>query len=369
MDDTVPNFNGLSRPEIIPSGRPNHWIFTVRQIPLTLFGDLLFAVHPQSHFMLMKGPAPMLTSEDRVVRAETIVPHLLQTFVDYKADWSTVSDGDGLQAIAPWTWATDDTDLANAISSELKQPGAIEALCSVGTCSTEERGLLRDNWSRLIGSMMKILEKDARRARSRKGMAAALEELSINNTEGPLICYGCLRDRTALPALLKRCTGPRALTLAKAVNLTLPTGDGTSEGTMKPIRRLVVTGKDTPENLQLFFGPNWEYTIKASHEEARIEVLLDPPTGSPSYAMTANAGFGSDAPAWSPRPASEVESRKVAEVTEMQTCIRQHLGDRKEPTNDDMEAIVTPFGPACVESVLWVYHLAVKTMDRGVMPL
>ena len=70
---------------------------------------------------------------------------------------------------------------------------------------------------------------------------------------------------------------------------------------------MVVTGKDTADNMQLIFGPNWQRDEGEAFEEARLDVLLSPPRGSPSYAMTARQGFDIGAPAWSPRPASEAE--------------------------------------------------------------
>ncbi|KAH9842151.1 CBR-SET-14 protein [Teratosphaeria destructans] len=138
-------------------------------------------------------------------------------------------------------------------------------------------------------------------------------------------------------------TTEEAQALARSVNLTLPRGSGT-EGILKPVstvspypsysdahhihqvRRLVTTGKDTPENFRLLFGPDWERELEPVHEEARMEVLLDPPRGSPAYAMNAGLGVDDGAPAWSPRPASEVEQQKIADVREMQAVVREKVG-------------------------------------------
>jgi hypothetical protein len=42
-----------------------------------------------------------------------------------------------------------------------------------------------------------------------------------------------------------------------------------------PLRRLILTGQDTPEKMWLLFGPQYERTLKEDHENARIECLLD----------------------------------------------------------------------------------------------
>ena len=54
-----------------------------------------------------------------------------------------------------------------------------------------------------------------------------------------------------------------------------------------PLRRLVVAGKDTVDNMRLLFGPNWYRDVGRAHEDIRTEVLLNPPKGSSSEAVSA----------------------------------------------------------------------------------
>jgi hypothetical protein len=118
---------------------------------------------------------------------------------------------------------------------------------------------------------------------------------------------------------------------------------------------------DTPENLRLLFGPRWN--PDSHYEEGRLLVLMRPPRGSPSYAMSSKLD-DSSLP-WSPRPASETEKQTLQEVQDMQELIRKHLGSQKEPTSRDMQAILTTFGPNWVDK-LKVYQTAINAMDQGV---
>lgn len=63
-----------------------------------------------------------------------------------------------------------------------------------------------------------------------------------------------------------------------------------------PMRRLVVTGKDTPDNIVKFFGRNGKEQVEALQNEARFNVLLSPPQGSPSWAMSKRMNFDLNCP-------------------------------------------------------------------------
>lgn len=115
--------------------------------------------------------------------------------------------------------------------------------------------------------------------------------------------------------------------------------------------------------MQLLFGPQWQDSLSKTYDEVRAEVLLNAPRGSPAFVMAANLDKG--APAWSPRPPSESEQRKVDEVRRMQSKIRERVGAGKSPSNADMQAILMSFGANWVE-YLPLYTLAANTMDQGV---
>lgn len=77
------------------------------------------------------------------------------------------------------------------------------------------------------------------------------------------------------------------------------------------MRRLVVTGKDTPEHFRILFGVE---AVPGIHAECRKAVLMSAGTqeGSPSAMMS---GFWDQGcPTWSPRPANEAEKEAEEEV-------------------------------------------------------
>lgn len=117
--------------------------------------------------------------------------------------------------------------------------------------------------------------------------------------------------------------------------------------------------------MELFFGPNWK-SVEQHQDDARMQVLLNPPRGSPSYAV--NSPLDSGAPSWSPRPASDGEQRMVVEVRVMQNKIHSRVGSGRSPSNADMREILVSFGAAWPGKVP-IYTLALNTMDQGVAPL
>ncbi|KAK4217575.1 hypothetical protein QBC37DRAFT_277104 [Rhypophila decipiens] len=112
--------------------------------------------------------------------------------------------------------------------------------------------------------------------------------------------------------------GAEARDLAESIGLDLPTGilHDFKSGIKYPMRRLVVTGKDTPDNLRLLFGVE---EIPAIHAETRKEVLMAAMVteGSPMAIMTGIYDKG--CPRWSPRPASGEEKIEVEKQKDFTT--------------------------------------------------
>lgn len=115
--------------------------------------------------------------------------------------------------------------------------------------------------------------------------------------------------------------------------------------------------------MQLIFGPNWRSSL-GNYDEARIEILLDPPRGSPSYALNKQQGLF-DRLERSPRPATESEKQVITQVKEMQDVVRRKIGAGKSPSSSDMQVILSSYGPTWT-SHLQTYMLAINTMDQGV---
>lgn len=130
-----------------------------------------------------------------------------------------------------------------------------------------------------------------------------------------------------------------------------------------PIRRLIITGKDTPENFALLLGPRWK-TEEHTIEEQRLCIHLEPPPGSPYFTMFAAVDGDVPRPT-SLRPLSADEEAKLRKIRDLQAVVRSHLGDRKKVTNEDMVATLSSFGEAWAET-LPLYQIAINTMDQGV---
>ncbi len=128
------------------------------------------------------------------------------------------------------------------------------------------------------------------------------------------------------------------------------------------MRRLVLTGKDTPENLQFLLGREWKDQEDLINEQ-RILVLLSPPQGSPAYVLTSSRDEGAPAP--TPRPATAEEEQKIQTVRNLQTTLAARMGSRQTPSTADMQAVLSSFG-ANWDEMLPMYQLATNTMDQGV---
>ncbi|RYP70732.1 hypothetical protein DL771_005227 [Monosporascus sp. 5C6A] len=161
---------------------------------------------------------------------------------------------------------------------------------------------------------------------------------------------------------------PKAKSLASDIGLALPGPNDEFPGFAMLMRRLVVTGRDTPENLSLLFGQNKAGQLDECHKDTRLEVLLRPPPGSPMYVMAKSMGYDENCPPWTPREPSATEAQKIKEIRDMQETIRRHMGSRgvSNITSGDMrEILVSNFGNRWSQ-VMKVYQDAVNAMDQGV---
>lgn len=130
------------------------------------------------------------------------------------------------------------------------------------------------------------------------------------------------------------------------------------------MRRLIFAGKDNEENFQLLFGPNWAKDIEQMHREARIEILLDPPRGSPSYAFNSS----SDATYLGPRsvrPASGPEQEAIQEVRSFQAMIAEKYPQGTRIPSNAIGQFVSQLGADWAQKMPML-QLAQNTTDQGV---
>ncbi len=138
MEEKVRSFNNLPRPELTPSGLPNHWVFGVCHVEIYPHGDLVMAVHPQSSFLLQADRAQILSLGTAADKAEATIPCLLDAFITGAVDPQARQPTDP-PPFAPWTWSALDSETAEAIQNALRNHGVRPELCQVGICSAEER--------------------------------------------------------------------------------------------------------------------------------------------------------------------------------------------------------------------------------------
>ncbi|KAG6368943.1 hypothetical protein INS49_003161 [Diaporthe citri] len=103
-----------------------------------------------------------------------------------------------------------------------------------------------------------------------------------------------------------------ARALGDKLGLSFPNGSagGPESDFMYPIRRLVVTGQDTPSNMRLLFGTSSISNMTPYHEARRL-VLIDELSGVSSSAA---GNLDQGCPYWSPRPASREETEEIEKL-------------------------------------------------------
>ncbi|KAI0381176.1 hypothetical protein F5Y04DRAFT_289074 [Hypomontagnella monticulosa] len=160
---------------------------------------------------------------------------------------------------------------------------------------------------------------------------------------------------------------PQADILARNIGLTLPSRETELRGINFPMRRLVVAGEDTPENLSLFFGQS--NSIQGLHKDVRLEILLQPPPGSTMYALAVTRKLDEGCPPWKvPRGPSAAELLEVLEITDLQKEICSWMEARgiKDISMDDVSDILLgKFGDQWVTK-LPIYILALESLDLGI---
>ncbi|KAI9926370.1 hypothetical protein ASPWEDRAFT_176660 [Aspergillus wentii DTO 134E9] len=388
MEAAAEAFNKVPRVAKTPTGLPNHWFFSVRHVPLNPPGDLVHLVHPPSRLVHVEGPRQIGSLPSPDVKADAVVPLLLKAFI---TGTSTGPDGKplaGVKPTVPWTWGTNDVVLAKAVEDKLKSIGVREELCVVQTGNKEHEKISDECWSGFLSELTKqagLPNPEAGKvcgrcktggslkqcAKCKKEVYCSRECQTADWKQHKKICASLAGGAVSsvsssnLDAFAYYNNHahkvPEAQELAKSLNLTLPTGG--NEGLIKPVRRLIITGKDTIGNFQLLMGPQWRKIAGSMREEQRLDVLLRPQPGSPSYAL--HHQYDEDTPTWSPTPATTAENEKVQEIREMQDFIVSRVGPGKQPDKDEMRGILTAFGANWAEK-LGVYQTALNALDQGV---
>lgn len=150
--DLISNFNALPRHARWPSGVvPNHWNISIRHVTLSPPGDLVLLVQPASQLVHTEGPIQIvegqtpghLLNPKSLVTLQTIARLIMKAFVEGMSGASFVA------ASAPWSWATNDPNIARRIMKVMTDMGVREDLLDMGVADTAELATCDKAWDSL----------------------------------------------------------------------------------------------------------------------------------------------------------------------------------------------------------------------------
>ncbi|KAK7980080.1 hypothetical protein PG989_012537 [Apiospora arundinis] len=125
--------------------------------------------------------------------------------------------------------------------------------------------------------------------------------------------------------------------------------------------RLIVTGQDTPENLELFFGKasktGW---VKDNQALFRLEALIGPVPGSLRHCIDTAMGYHDGCPGWTPRPASAIETWQLQEIRDLQHALSH--GKIPSDLEDFRLFMLERYGNERLEEGEMLAHVASGTM-------
>ncbi|KAI4252336.1 MAG: hypothetical protein LQ352_004343 [Teloschistes flavicans] len=141
----VSSFRALPRRQLVPSGSaPNFWHFSIRQVPLSPPGAVLFLVNPPSEYVHVEGPLPeAFHMESLAIRANIVTLLLLKAFVS--------GLGNSVQMGRPWEWMTDDAEMAGAIGECLRGMGIRDGLDAMKSRGDQMKSIGRGSWRNCKG--------------------------------------------------------------------------------------------------------------------------------------------------------------------------------------------------------------------------
>ncbi|KAF2861120.1 hypothetical protein K470DRAFT_263948 [Piedraia hortae CBS 480.64] len=303
-------------------GNDNRWVFAIRRTLLYPKAEFILAIHPKDKHAVLFGGTRIYLEWDDNERAFEASKLLLEAFCDQLGDNPALPKARPPLPMAPWTWAAEDHVLGEQMQSVLSSlPIPIE-LKTVHAATAEECLQLDNAWYRI--SMAEIVANS-------RGMVPALfwpwtnrvlcercNEMEPSGVTfktcsrclGPRYCSKkCQTDdwrvhhfdcdtRGALKETLhyftsRACRKPEALTLARKINIRLPTCSAEFKGFSLTINRLIRFNQDTPGNFALFFGPFWDEALQPLRENITIAISFGTREGSfralKDYKMDPNA--------------------------------------------------------------------------------
>lgn len=194
MDEILNSFNRLPRPRMTPSGLPNHWVFAVRHVSLQPPGDVVAVIHP-SDLTVRMGIGQIPSASNALEKARALLPLLLNAFVvgDQRPGQPPPVDQ---PLYAPWTWATEDPELAKALEDCLSQHGFVNELWRVGIWSQVEKDIMDLMWSHTYRKLTALFDQGGQSPRPQLPVASG------DSTR----CHGCGMSNDGFSFPLKKCS-------------------------------------------------------------------------------------------------------------------------------------------------------------------
>lgn len=153
LKELVITFNDFPRAHMT-NGHVNHWHLSVRHIPA---GDVLHIVNPESRATHTEGPATILTLKIDS-QAEVVLRLLLKAFVKSIANTFT-------PAVVPWSWGTQDEDLAQALQTNLTTANVRVGLCRIDFGNKDHIKIAKELWERDCEKMAQLANTICRKCR------------------------------------------------------------------------------------------------------------------------------------------------------------------------------------------------------------
>jgi len=152
----VNKFNKLPRTPRAPSGLvDNHWTFCIRPVPLHPPGDVIFIINPGSRYTHLEGPMPgTFTTLPLPTKAKMIATFLVKAFAQ------GMDPDPRTPKLAPWSWATEDRELATSIGEALRLFEVRGECCTIGIATEVEKSVLKEEWPRFLNTLTSMMQRN-----------------------------------------------------------------------------------------------------------------------------------------------------------------------------------------------------------------
>lgn len=149
-------FDNLPRPRASPNQQLNRWILSVQKLPVDPPGYFVLAILP-SECYIQAGPAEVQPTSTEAQKFETFASLILQAFISSERMFATNIQKE-IVPVKPWSWATDEVELARALRAILRRHAVrLSLLHNPPLCTQEEKIILQDVWSNLCHIMVDMM--------------------------------------------------------------------------------------------------------------------------------------------------------------------------------------------------------------------